>query len=166
MSDVELALALDTPTLLKLLRIAPSKLNYWVGRGFCHRTLDTGSGRRATRYWTVEELVILRSIKALREAGCSLQLIARAEDRLRSSFNAGLANAILYYDGRDIFVDDQGTIISLVQQAGQATFTEALRIAAFPLRPWVEEGERSAELVDIAAIRNRRELIRAKRSTA
>lgn len=156
--------ALDTPTLLRILKIAPSKLNYWVKQGFCTPTLDAGSGRRATRYWTVEDLVVLRSIKELRDRGCSLQLIAVVENRLRARFGSGLAGAALFYDGKDVFVEDEGTITSLVKKAGQAAFPETLHLNAFALRPWLEEGERHATLVDIDAIRERREKIRARRS--
>lgn len=156
--------ALDTPALLRILKVAPSTLNYWVDKGFCHPTLKVGSGQRATRYWTVQDLVVLRAIKELRAAGCSLQLIATVERRLRTSFDLGLSNAVLYYNGKDVLVEDQGAIVSLIAEAGQAVFAEIVQLVAFPLRPWVEAGKQEAKLVDIAAIRERREKIRAKRS--
>lgn len=157
-------LALDTPTLLALLKIPPSTLNYWVEKGFCSPTLDAGSGRRATRYWTVEDLVVLRAIKELRSAGCSLQLVTKIEGRLRTSFHRGLSNAVLYYNGQDVFVEDAGVVVSLIREAGQAVFTETLQIAAHPLSPWVEEGRSRAKMVDIESIRERREAAQAKRS--
>lgn len=150
-------LALDTPTLLRLLRVPASTLNYWVARGFCHPTLDAGSGRRATRYWTVEDLVVLRSIKALRAAGCSLQLLAVVEERLRARFGRGLAGAVLYYDGGDVYVEDDGVVISLISEAGQGVFAETLQIVAIRLSPWAEEAITLAKPVDIDEIRERRE---------
>lgn len=158
--------ALDTPTLLRLLRVAPSTLNYWVSRGFCHPTLDAGKGRRSTRYWTVEDLVVLRSIKELRAAGCSLQLLSLAEERLRASFGRSLGNAVLFYDGKDILVEEQGVVVSLITQAGQAVFAETVQVAAFPLRPWTEEAHRLAAPVNIASIRARRLAAQAARHTA
>lgn len=157
-------LALDTPTLLALLKIPASTLNYWVEKGFCTPSLDVGSGRRATRYWTVEDLVVLRSIKELRAAGCSLQLIAKIERRLRESFDRDLANAVLYYNGQDVFIEDAGAVMSLIREAGQAVFAETLQITAFRLRPWLEAGRAQASLVDIDRVRERRENTRAKRS--
>lgn len=155
--------ALDTPTLLALLGVAPSTLNYWVNRGFCHPTLDAGQGRRATRFWTVEDLVVLRAIKELRQAGCSLQLIALVESRLRESMGLGLANAILYYNGKDVFVADEGVAVSLIREAGQAIFMETVLVAAFPIRPWVEQGMSSAKPVNIQVIKARRAAAQAAR---
>lgn len=157
-------LALDTPTLLALLKIPASTLNYWVDKGFCTPTLDAGSGKRATRYWTVEDLVVLRAIKELRAAGCSLQLVTTVEQRLRESFQSGLSNAVLYYNGQDVFVEEDGVVMSVVRDAGQVVFAETLQITAFRLRPWVEEGRAQATLVDIDGIRARREAARAKRT--
>lgn len=157
-------LALDTPTLLALLKIPASTLNYWVEKGFCNPTLDAGSGRRATRYWTVEDLVVLRAIKELRAAGCSLQLVTKIEGRLRTSFDRGLSNAVLYYNGHDVFVEDAGVIMSLIHDAGQAVFTETLQIATHPLSPWADEGRSRAKMVDIESIKKRREAAQAKRS--
>lgn len=164
MTKGKLEPALDTPTLLRILQIAPSKLNYWVAKGFCTPTLDAGHGRRATRYWTVEDLIVLRSIKELRARGCSLQLVALVEARLRTRYKRGIASAVLFYDGSDVLVEDEGTITRLVKDAGQAAFPETLYLAAWALRPWVEEAERHTSMVNIDEIRNRRAAIRARRS--
>jgi DNA-binding transcriptional MerR regulator len=149
-------LALDTPALLRLAGIPASTLNHWVLKGFITPTHDLGSGRRAVRYWTVEDAVVVKAIKALRDAGCSLQLVSKVEERLRRSFDANLASAVLYYDGSDVFIDDRGVIISLIREAGQSVLKETVLMAAYPLDPWMSASKASAELVDLDAIRDRR----------
>ena len=158
-------LALDTPTLLKLVKVPVSTLNSWVRREFCPGPLDAGTGRRATRYWTVEHVVTFQAIKALRAAGCPLQLIAKVDDQLRNSFNSNLAAATLCYDGRDVFVIEGSDVINVIRNAGQAAFPEALTLSAFPLRPWQEDGARNAKEVDIDQIRSRREKLKQRRAS-
>lgn len=156
--------ALTTPVLLRLVGIPASTLNYWVARGFVHPTLDAGSGRRATRYWTVEDVVVLRSIKELRSQGCSLQVVARVEGKLREQLATGLGEAVLYYDGSDVMVDEQGRLISLLAEVGQGVFPEAVHLSAFSLHPWIEEADRHCEVVDLKEIRARRAAAKARRT--
>lgn len=166
MGDENCVLALDTPTLLACAKIPATTLNYWVKRGFCTPDIDAGRGKRATRYWTVRDLVVIRAIKSLRSAGCSLQNVSKVEEQLTSRWDTDLSTSVLYYDGYDVMISDEMTAASVLREAGQGIFTETLTVLTVPLRPWITEGERLAKLVNIDEVRDRRNAIWAARNTA
>ena len=159
-------LAISTPTLLSLVGIPPTTLNYWVNRGFCTPSLDTGVGNRATRYWTVRDVLVIRAIKSLRDAGCSLQNIARIDALLTGAWGLGLADAVLVYDGRDVLIERERTLISLLSSHGQGVFAEVLTFVALPLSTWAEDAEKRGELIDVDEIRARRAGRRNQRGVA
>lgn len=159
-------MALDTPTLLACAKIAVSTLNYWVEKGFCTPDIDAGQGRRATRYWSVRDLVVVKTIKALRDAGCSLQNVSKVEKRLTEIWGTDLSNSVLYYNGKDVLILDDAAIMSVLDEAGQGVFAEALTVLTAPLGKWVEEGNALAKPVDIAEIRARRVALQGSRATA
>lgn len=159
-------LAISTPTLLSLVGIPPTTLNYWISRGFCTPSLDTGAGNRSTRYWTVRDVLVIRAIKSLRDAGCSLQNIARVDMLLTEAWGAGLAETVLVYDGRDVLIEREKTLISLLTSHGQGVFAEVLTFVALPLHTWAVDAEKRGELVDVEEIRARRAGRRNQRGVA
>jgi len=163
LQEVRKVLAVDTPTLLRLTNIAPTTLNYWVSRGFCAPSIDTGTGRRATRFWTVHDVLVIRAVKRLRDLGCSLQNLSKVQRLLASLTQKTLGTSVLIYDGHDLFLVDEGHAVSLLRTRGQALFLETLITVSIPMGPWLREAKRAAEPIDPILIRNRREQIAAKR---
>ena len=159
-------LAVDTPTLLRLTGVAPTTLNYWVSREFCAPSLDTGSGRRATRYWTVHDVLVIRAIKRLRDLGCSLQNLAKVRDLLSGLTQKTLGTSVLVYDGSDLMLLDEGSVVSLLRTRGQAVFVEALVTVSIPMGPWLREARQVAEPIDPVQIRSRRERIATRRQAS
>jgi len=159
-------LALDTPTLLACAKIPASTLNYWVDKGFCTPAIDVGSGRRATRYWTIRDLVVIKAIKSLREAGCSLQTIAKVEAALVKHWDTDLSASVLYYNGSDVIVVTNEAAMSVMQERGQAMFAETMTSVTMPIAAWIAEGRDASKEVNIDEIRARRAALKDSRVSA
>ena len=132
----------------------------------CFWALAARNGETPSYWTTVQDLVVIKAIKALREAGCSLQTVAELQGTLAEKWNAGLSSSVLLYNGKDVMVVDDGTVISLIQEKGQTLFTETLTIITLPLNAWIDEGTRNSALVDIRLIRATRKRIQDGRPTA
>jgi DNA-binding transcriptional MerR regulator len=61
----------------------PRQLQYWDEEGFLSPSLRRGGGKGRRRLYTFRDLVSLRVVAQLRQAGISLQLIRRVVDHLR-----------------------------------------------------------------------------------
>ena len=123
-----------------MLRVPASTLDYWIKLGICSPMPGTSRGRRYQRYWSLRDVVIVRTVKLLREAGCSLQLLRKAQRELRDSWDTDLASAVLFWNGSDLItVDDAGNLMALVEQSGQLALQEPLRFVSVPLARWLDE---------------------------
>ncbi|WP_162234578.1 helix-turn-helix domain-containing protein [Agreia sp. Leaf210] len=166
-SKERLTAALTTAQVVALAQVHPSTLNYWISKNLCQPSVIGPSGQRATRYWSVEDLVTVKAVKALREVGCSLQNIRKAKGLLNRHPQT-LASATLYYNGRDIWLIDDATdsIVSVLEQAGQAIFSETLLMMTLPLRLWIRNAEKNAQLVDATEIETARRRRRIARQSS
>jgi DNA-binding transcriptional MerR regulator len=153
-----------TPDVCRLAEVAPSTLNYWIKQGLVRPTHLESAGKRFPRAWTVEDLVTVRAVKALREAGCPLQRLRRAKDELRRVLGSDLTGVVLYWDGGDVLAVDQwGDVYSLIGQPGQGI----LHVVAIPLGPWLEVATREARMIDVEEMQARRERrVRGRTETA
>lgn len=154
-----LKLGLPTPQVASLCHVPISTLNHWVATGLCTPTLVTSSGKRATRFWSVRDVVIARAIKSLRDAGCSLQNVRSVAALLETNWDRNLANSVLFWDGADVLsIDEAGDVMSLLHQTGQAVIRESvMHLLTFPLGAWIGEASAVAHLVPVETIRARRE---------
>jgi DNA-binding transcriptional MerR regulator len=118
-------------------------------------------GKRYVRYWSVQDVVTVRAVKALRAAGCPLQRVREVQEQLDDKWNANIASAVLFWDGRDVLkVEDQGEIVSVLNETGQQLTLEVVHVMTFPLRIWIEQALSVAHEVDLeelADARRRRE---------
>ena len=157
---------IPTPTVAKIARVARSTLNHWASIGLCEPTLVTSSGHRATRYWSVRDVVIVRTIKKLRDSGCSMPRLKAAVNLLRDHWDLDLADAVLVWDGKDLLsIDDRGTVVSLLAERGQSVVgISVMQLVTLPLSVWLEEAMEIAEPVDITTIRARRAKLTSERA--
>lgn len=101
-------------------------IDYWVTTGLIQpsRVAESPRGRRVF-FFSFQELLLIRTIKALRGAGISLQRIREVVRWLRSQGESPCERAWLVTDGRSIFqlTDDIGTLRSLEpDERGQLAF--------------------------------------------
>lgn len=158
------ALGFTTPQVVRLAAIADSTLNYWVREQLCGPSLIGSAGQRYTRYWSVRDLVMVRSIKALREAGCSLAKVREVRSILESE-GSDIAASVLFWNGHDVLrMDSQGEIVSLLADHGQRAFAETVvHFLTLPIRAWTMEAETQASEFDLATIEGRRNRRRVER---
>lgn len=117
-------------------------------------SLIGSSGKRSDRYWSVRDLVTVRTIKALRQAGCPLQQVRVASQQVAELWSADLSSTTLYWDGSDVIATSQwGELVSLIKQPNQ----QMLQLVTLPLLAWRTDAEERAKVIDVAEIRARRQ---------
>jgi DNA-binding transcriptional MerR regulator len=147
----------STPEIVRLAGVADSTLNYWIKEDLCGPSLVGSSGQRYTRFWSVKDLVVVRAIKALREAGCSLAKVREAR-RLLVATDADLDSSVLFWNGHDVLrLDTEGNIISLLESHGQQAFAASVvHFLTLPVSVWVRDADESARSISVASIEERR----------
>jgi DNA-binding transcriptional MerR regulator len=149
---------LATPAVAALAHVPPSTLHHWVATGLCGPSLVAAGGKRATAYWSIRDVVAVRAIASLRRVGCPLQTVRQVAAELERHWDSDLADAVLYWDGRDVVsVDQAGDVVSLMRERGQAVIREAMiHVATFPLHAWIQETSAVSVVLDPGKIADRR----------
>jgi hypothetical protein len=90
----------------------------------------------------VRDVVVVRAIKALRDAGCPLSRVRKVKQLVEETWGQDLTATVLFWDGRDVLaVRPWGDVISTLARPGQ----QVLHFVALPLAEWVEETELRAK---------------------
>ncbi len=117
--------AFPTVIAAKIARVTPSTLDNWNRRSILVPTLESGTGP-APRLYTFRDLVAIRVLVALRDAGIDPRGLRRVVEYLRKrkglSATDALASTILITDGRDVFELEGTASISALLRPGQAAF--------------------------------------------
>jgi hypothetical protein len=88
----------------------------------------------------------VRTIKTLRDAGCPMQTLRRAQSVLEDAWSESLGEAVLYWDGLDVLrIGEFGEIQSTLRHPGQGV----LHLVAIPVGRWQSELAESAETIDL-----------------
>jgi DNA-binding transcriptional MerR regulator len=154
--------ALETQTVCRVAQLSPKTLDYWIRTGLVRPSVRATPGRRVPRLWSIDDAIVVRTIKALRDAGCPLQRI-RAVKRLLASQEARLGGATLFWDGTDVLLMKQwGEVESAVRRPGQ----QVLHVLAIPLSPWREELGSEATVVPMRARRQRHSALPSDESSS
>lgn len=140
-----------TPEVTVLTGVPASTLNYWERSGLVAPSLRPSSGRRATRWWSITDVITVRAIRALRQAGCPMPMLRKARAEIRRwGEDPGLTDVYMCWTGSDVVVIDKwGTVRSAVSRPGQGI----LHVVVVPLLKWHEEFADQAEEVDLARLR-------------
>jgi DNA-binding transcriptional MerR regulator len=135
----------------KLANMPASTLDYWVRIGLVTPAIRQSEGRRVERWWSIRDVIVVRTIRALRQAGASLQDVQRAKDRLEA-WGSDLGSAHLYWDGGDLQVSDDNGLVSVSRQPGQ----QMLQLVRLPVGAWEDELKQDEGIVEIDLARFRR----------
>lgn len=134
-----------------LLRIPSSTLNYWVQVGVARPSIRGPQGRRVEQYWSVEDVVVVRAVQRLRRQGASLQQVRKARREIEK-WGSSMSNARLYWDGREIYLQDEGgDLVSTLKRPSQ----RAWLLAALPLGEWHRETSTAAGPIELDEQRER-----------
>jgi DNA-binding transcriptional MerR regulator len=148
------------PQVCVVVGITYRQLDYWARTDLVRPTLQDAAGSGTQRLYSYRDLVELKVVKSLLDAGVSLQTARKAIDYLRSHLGEDLASANLVIDGaKSVLAISDSQIVDLVRQ-GQGVLNivplarvvdsldaEILALAPRRVPPVVGErrvGERSA----------------------
>jgi DNA-binding transcriptional MerR regulator len=136
----------------ELARIPPSTLNYWVQIKLIRPAYRGPEGRRVEQWWSAEDVVVVRALRALRQAGVSVPKLRRLRKTLEASGH-DFGSARLVWTGSDIIVQgNDGEWWSGLDYPGQ----QMLQLAVLPIADWYEQARAEAQAIDLAAFRRRR----------
>jgi DNA-binding transcriptional MerR regulator len=98
---------------LELTGVSYRQLDYWARTGLVGSSIRQAAGRGSRRVYSFPDLVALRVVRQLREAGVSIQTIRRAVRWLRNHADQPLATLALTAQGKKVFAltDDPAKLI-------------------------------------------------------
>ena len=155
--------------------ISYRQLDYWARTGLVVPSVRDASGSGTQRLYSFRDIVVLKVVKRLLDAGVSLQNIRKAIETLRSRGVADLAGITLISDGTTVYECRSPEEVVDLLQGGQGVFGIAIggafkeikgslehlpaeRAAGEPATPVLESEEPEGDLVadELAARRARR----------
>ena len=113
------------PAVCKIVSISYRQLDYWTTTGLVTPSVRNAEGSGSQRLYAFEDIVQLKVIKSLLDAGVSLQRIRAALEFVREQ-NLSLRNLTLLSDGTKVYaLDDNQQVIDLLGR-GQGVFAIAI----------------------------------------
>jgi DNA-binding transcriptional MerR regulator len=106
--------------------ISYRQLDYWARTGLVVPSVRDASGSGTQRLYSFRDIVVLKVVKRLLDAGVSLQNIRKAIDTLRSRGVADLAGITLISDGTSVYECRSPEEIVDLLQGGQGVFGIAI----------------------------------------
>ncbi len=156
------------PTACNAAGITYRQLDYWARTGLVEPSVREASGSGTQRLYSFRDILVLKIVKKLLDAGISLQNIRTAIASLRDRGVADLAEITLMSDGASVYECTSTEEVVDLLQGGQAVFAIAVgrhvrdvegTLAALPgerARASVEETAETSETSDELASRRRR----------
>ncbi|MGC4892778.1 MerR family transcriptional regulator [Micromonospora sp. DT31] len=106
--------------------ISYRQLDYWARTGLVVPSVRDASGSGTSRLYSFRDLVVLKVVKRLLDAGVSLQNIRRAIEALRSRGVDDLAGITLISDGTTVYECRSPEEVVDLLQGGQGVFGIAI----------------------------------------
>ncbi len=112
------------PQVCSIVGITYRQLDYWARTDLIRPSIADARGSGTQRRYSYRDLVELKVIKSLLDAGVSLQKARRAIEYLRGNLGADIASASLVLNGSDsvLVVRDSGELVDLLKE-GQGVFS-------------------------------------------
>ena len=114
------------PQACKIVGITYRQLDYWTRTGLMIPSLQQASGSGTQRLYSFRDLVVLKVVKRLLDAGVSLQNIRKAIETLRSRGVEDLAGITLISDGTTVYECRSPEEVVDLLQGGQGVFGIAI----------------------------------------
>ncbi len=148
------------PTVCEIVGITYRQLDYWARTELVPPSIQKAKGSGTQRLYSFEDIVQLRVIKRLTDAGVDLRKVRKAMDELKAR-GLDMAQVTVVSDGSSVYaIDDDAQIIDLLAK-GQGVFAIAVapvveelkgEVTAFPTEPVAIAGSPpDTELPDVAA---------------
>ncbi len=131
MTDVhqDPALGFRSPQVCAVVGISYRQLDYWDRTGLLGPSMQIASGSGTQRLYTFQDIVTLRVIKRLKDAGTSLHKIRQAFEQLEEEVgeNWREQDITLLSDGTSIYAATSPEQVVDLLQKGQGVFGIAVR---------------------------------------
>jgi DNA-binding transcriptional MerR regulator len=145
--------------------ISYRQLDYWARTGLVVPSVRDASGSGTQRLYSFRDVVVLKVVKRLLDAGVSLQNIRKAIDTLRSRGVDDLAGITLISDGTTVYECRSPEEVVDLLQGGQGVFGIAIggafkeiegTLTNLPGEPTAAAEEPGGDLTDELAARRAR----------
>ena len=104
------------PQVCKIVGITYRQLDYWARTDLVRPSVCDANGSGTQRLYSYTDLVELKVVKRLLDAGVALQSARKAIEYLRTQLGADLASAHLVLDGpRAVLAQTDGQIVDLLR---------------------------------------------------
>jgi predicted RNase H-like HicB family nuclease len=123
---------------LELIGISYRQLDYWARTGLVRSSVKQAAGRGTRRVYSFPDLVALRVVGQLREAGVSVQTIRKAVSYLKRHADQPLSKLSLVGVGRKVFAltDDPSKLVE-ASESGQVVLSISVASVARHLKAGV-----------------------------
>ena len=127
--QTDITLGFRSPQVCAVVGITYRQLDYWDRSGLLGPSLKEASGSGTQRLYTFQDIVTLRVIKRLKDAGTSLHKIRQAFDQLEAEVgqNWREKDITLLSDGTTIYAATSPEDVVDLLQKGQGVFGIAVR---------------------------------------
>lgn len=99
--------------------ISYRQLDYWARTDLVRPSLNEASGSGSRRQYSYRDLLELRVIKSLLDAGIKLESVRSAFEYLRKHVDTDIASAHLVISGGDVILCDGDQLIDVMRRSGQ-----------------------------------------------
>jgi DNA-binding transcriptional MerR regulator len=99
--------------------ISYRQLDYWARTDLIRPSLVDANGSGSRRLYNYRDLLELRVIKSLLDAGIKLESVRKAFTYLREQVETDIASATLVISGNDVLLCDGDTLIDIMRKGGQ-----------------------------------------------
>lgn len=114
------------PTACSAADITYRQLDYWARTKLVEPTVRSATGSGTQRLYSFKDILLLKIIKRLLDAGVSLQQIRTAVDHLRQRGTDDLTEVTLMSDGASVYECRSATEVVDLLQGGQGVFGIAI----------------------------------------
>ena len=114
------------PTACNAAGITYRQLDYWARTGLVEPTVRTAGGSGTQRLYSFRDILLLKVIKRLLDAGVSLQQIRTAVHHLRERGTDDLTRVTLMSDGASVYECTSNDEVIDLLQGGQGVFGIAI----------------------------------------
>ncbi len=107
------------PQACKIVGITYRQLDYWTRTSLITPTLQPAHGSGTQRLYSFNDLLQLRVIKSLIDAGASLQKVRQSLDYVRNNISGDWSNVRIVTDGARVYALDSDEAVLDLLRSGQ-----------------------------------------------
>ena len=104
------------------------QLDYWARTDLVRPSLVDAAGSGSRRKYSYQDLLELRVIKSLLDAGIKLESVRKAFAYMREHMDTDIAAAHLVLSGGDVMICDGGQLVDVMNRAGQGVLVNVLAL--------------------------------------